>query len=341
MTAAKVGDVAISELLKGCTPGRVQTVGYMSIVPLLSDIQDERFAAPTGARVSTEGYGKLVVKNPEDVVMILPSGATYIVSQAAQNHAIAHAGVIKAKAVQQFHTAMCVQQTQGGYIAEGQHELSLLPVALREKAHKGRRDNQFNRLWPEIAKFNAGAGLAGAGGHLEKFFEKFTAELDQFVAEFEPLPKQVGAIVLINGKVVGVERCPSEKYFRAVWRPLIRECYGSMALLEAKKGAAAVPKTRVAVRAATDLADLEAALAEAELAERQKVAGLVNSIAELRLARTVDESKEFLVEGLGGERESFVGQSIRDGSQVVYASLVASEKWVQKEDWLFAAPFAM
>lgn len=339
--ATETGSVTVGDLLKGCTPGRVQTVGYMTVVPLLSDIEYDRFASPADARVSTHGYGKLHVANTSGKPLLLPHGATYIVAQAAQNHAIPHLGVVKAKAVADFHTAMCVQESQGGYIAEGAHELSILPVTLREKGHAARKEQSYNRLWPAIAAFNAQAGLKEAGGHLEKFFEKFANELEQFVAEFEPVPNQVGVIVLVNGKVAGVERCPSHSYFRAVWRPLIRECYGSMAVVEAKRGAAAVPKTRVPVRQARSLDDLEAALGEAEAAERAKVAALVNTLAGLSLSRTTDERGDLTVDGLGGGADPFVGQSLRDGAQVVYASVVAAEKWAQKDEWLFAAPFAM
>jgi hypothetical protein len=344
-TTAKAGAtgerVSLGELLRGCTPGVVQTVGYMTVVPLLSEIECDKFASPNEARVSTQGYGKLFVKNAGQKPILLPHGATYIVNEKAQNHAIPHLGIVKGKSATNFDTAMCVQQSQAGYITEGAHELSILPVALREKGHAGRKEQSYNRLWPAIAAFNTRAGLSGVGGHLEKFYEKFTKELDQFVAEFEPVDKQVGVIVLIGGKVAGVERCPSQAYFRSVWRPLVRECYGSMAVLESKKGPAVVPKTRVALRKARSLDDLVAALGEAQDAERQKVAALVNNLATLDVSRTVDERGDLTVDGLGGGSDSFVGQSVRDGAHVVYASLVAAEQWAQKEEWLFAAPFAM
>lgn len=339
--ATTVERVKVGELLRGCTPGVVQTVGYMTVVPLTSDVQYDKFTSPDDARISTQGYGNLYIKNLGQKPLLMPSGATYIVSEKAQNHAIPHLGIVAAKTLKSFPTAMCVQESQGGYITEGAHTLTILPVALRERGHAARKEQSYGRLWPAIAAFNAQAGLTTTRGHLEKFYEKFASELDQFVAEFEPIENQVGAIVLINGKVAGVERCPSAAYFRSVWRALVRECYGSMAVVEAKKGAPAVPKTRVPLRKVKSLADLSAALGEAEDGERKKVAALVNNIAGLELARTIDERGELTVDGLGGGADPFVGQSVRDGSQVVYASIVAAEKWAQKEDWLFAAPFAM
>jgi hypothetical protein len=338
------GTVKVRDLLRGCEPGRLQSVGNMQVIPLLSDLADDRFVSPAqGARVSTASYGTLVFNNPQDKPMLVPSGATYIVAEEAQNHALPHAGYVAAHGVKQFPTAMCVQQTQGGYIREGEHRLMLLPFPLREKAHRVRREVDFRRLWPAISEFNRQAGLAdaGSGGHLEYFFERFKDDLDTFVAQFEPVPRQVGAIVLIAAKVVGIERTPSPAYFRSVWRVLVRECYGSLAVLEARRGAApAVPRTRVPLRRATSLADLRAALAEVEAEEYRRIAALVEGVLEVELRRQPDEAGDGLAIDALGEA-AFVGQLVRDGERVVYASLVATEQWRKDEEWLQAEPFRM
>jgi hypothetical protein len=325
--------VTVGELVRGCDPGRAQSVGPMQVVPLVSELNDDRFAPPTEARIGTAGYGNLVVANPADRALLVPAGAAYMVAQKAQNHALPSAGSVKGRETRTFDTAVCVQQTQGGYITEDAHELMLLPAALRRAAHPQRLEKTFQRLWPAIGEFNAAAGLENTGGHLEKFFEKFRAELDHFVAEFEPVPKQVGAVVLVNGSVAGVERSPSADYFRAVWKPLIRECYGSMALVEARKGAAAVPRTRVPLRPAASLDDLERALAESEAEERRLVGLILDAVLEAELSVTTDEAGETLIEGLGGGDQPFVGQCVRAGDRVLYCSLVASEKWARC-DWM-------
>lgn len=327
MTTVKIG-----ELVRGCAPGRLQSVGAMQVVPLVSAYHDDRFAPPTEARVGTAGYGNLVVANPADRALLVPAGAAYMVAQKAQNHALPSAGCVPERATRTFDTAVCVQQTQGGFIAEGRHELMLLPAALRRAAHAARLEKSFQRLWPAIGEFSAAAGLEDAGGHLEKFFETFRAELDHFVAEFEPVPSQVGAVVLVNGAVAGVERTPSADYFRAVWRPLIRECYGSLALVEARKGAPAVPRTRVPLRAAASLDDLERALGEAEAEERRRVGVLLDGVRAAELSVATDEPGETVIEGLGGDGQPFVGQCVRAGGQVLYCSLVASEKWARPEE---------
>ena len=308
MTTLKIG-----ELVRGCEPGRMQSVGAMQVVPLVSEFHDDRFAPPTEARIGTAGYGNLVVANPADRVLLVPAGAAYMVAQKAQNHALPSAGCVPKQATRTFDTAVCVQQTQGGYIAEGAHELMLLPAALRRAAHAARLDQSFQRLWPAIGEFSAAAGLENIGGHLEKFFERFRAELDQFVAEFEPVPQQVGAVVLVNGTVAGVERTPSADYFRAVWRPLIRECYGSMALVEARKGTPAVPRTRVPLRQAASLGDLADALGEAETEERRRVGVLLDGVRAAKLSVTTDEAGETAIEGLGGDGQPFVGQCVPGG----------------------------
>lgn len=347
MTAATATSVKIGDLLRGLTPGRQQVVGNMAVVPLLAEAayQDARFVPPGGAGVSTKGYGKLGIRNHTDKVMLVPAGTTYIVDEKAQNHALPGVGCIKAKASREFNQAMCVQQGQGGYITEKEHEMMLLPQPLREKAHRVRRESEFGRLWPAIAEFNRTAGLPEYGdrGHLEHFYQKYNKELEQFVAEFEPVPGQVGAVVLVNGRVAGVERTPSEAYFREIWRPLIRDCYGALSLIEARKTPTPVPPpTRVPLRTATSLADLVLAVEESDASERTKVADLVNAILSVDLPCQSDEATpEATIDGLGSDTTSFVGQSVRSGPSVVYASLVAAEKWATRQQWLTAPAFRM
>ncbi len=332
--------IGVRDLLRGCTAGRLQSAGNMQMLPLLSELQDERFVAPDVALVSTAGYGNLVFRNPQPQALLVPCGATYIVTQHAQNHALPHAGYVKGHEAKQYTTAVCVQQGQGGYIPEGRHELMLLPFPLREKAHGVRREVGFSRLWQAIADFNREAGLDPQqhAGHLEFFFDRYRTELDTFVAQFEPVPGQVGCVVLVGGKVAGLERTPSEAYFRSVFKALVRECYGSLALLEARRETA-VPATRRPLRPVSSRADLLAALAEVEAEERQRVAGLVDALLEVELSRHTEEEGEVTVDALG--EQPFVGQMVRDGERIVYASLVATRRWRQERDWLMARPFSM
>ena len=86
--------ITISEILKGTTAGRMQSVGYMQVIPLISQIEDDRFVSPLEAEVSTRGYGSMVFNNPLNKVLIVPLHAGYVVKQAAQDHAMSQAGVI-------------------------------------------------------------------------------------------------------------------------------------------------------------------------------------------------------------------------------------------------------
>ncbi len=337
----------VRELLKGCRAGRIQSCGLMQIVPLLSEFHDERFAPPDKAHVSTSTYGTLVIDNKESKPTIMPAGATYLVDQSAQNHALPHCGCIKAREIKRYNTAMCVQQSQGGTISAGQHPLRILPATLREQAHRVRTATEFGRLWPAIADFNKNSGLPGNAqrGHLEHFFDAFKEQLEGFVAQFEPVPEQVGAIIIINGKVAGIERTPSTNYFNSIWRPLIRDCYGSMAVVAEKNAPKnappAPPKTRVPLRRARTLDDLARALDECEDEEKRRATQLVESILNMQLTSKTDRKNEAEMEINAVEAGNFVGQVVQDGDRIVYASLVGTVKGASDADWLLAENFKM
>jgi len=341
--AKEKSKMKLAEILKGCTPGKIQSVGVMQVIPLISDISDDSFVSPNqSAKVSTSGYGTLVFKNEKKETMIVPPQAGYVVKQSAQDHALPHVGIVKGKQTGSFTNAMCIQQNQGGYVASGEHNMMILPFPLREKAYKVRNTRGYDRLWGDISALNKRAGVKSSSGaaHLEYFLNSFKEQLDRFVAEFEPVDKQVGAIILINGRVVGVERTPSYVYWTSIWSALIRECYGSLAIIEANDYNNKVPPTRVPLRKATSVSDLKAALKEASDEEYARVKKIVNDIADIDMGQKVDNTVgDVDVEELSSKR--FVGQIVRKGDTVVYASLVATKEWRDNEEWNEAESFEM
>jgi len=336
--------IAISNIIRGCRPGRIQSVGYMQVIPLISDMTDDRFVSPEqGSEISTSDYGSMVFKNKTQNIMIVPSEATYVhKGQKAQDHAMTHAGLVKKKAQKTFRTAACVQQSQGGYLnIKDSGHMSILPFPLREEAAKVRQKSEYSKLWPAITKLNQEMGLRSYG-HLEYFYDHFRKELDHFVAEFELVSNQIGAIVLINGKIVGIERTPNYEYWKSIWPALIRECYGSLAIIESKKGPPKVPDTRVEMSEVNSLQDLLDAVEDVEQREYEKVKSVVQSVCETEIAKTKisgEDEDGFQVDSLKSDR--FVGQAVREDEKILYASIVCTQKFRKNEDWYSAEQFSM
>jgi hypothetical protein len=329
----------IGEILHGLTPGRMQSVGLMQVIPLLIDpaLEDERFVPPDHALVGTVGYGQMEFDNQSARTLLVPSHATYIVNARVQDHALPSGGFVKGNARKTFNRAMCVQQSQPGLIQIGEHQLAILPLGLRETALRGRNDDAYNRLWDAIAAFNKSGGVT-AHGNLIHFLDHYQQELERFVAEFECLPEQCGAAVLIDGEVVGIERAPSRGYWRAVWEPLIRTCYGAHAIIVGRRkgDAPPPPDTRVALdttgaQTLDDLADAVAkAAAEEERIARETLRNLLGERFELEEDDTAPEAGVRLETVSNGQ---FVGQIVREAERVLYASLVTSTEWMKERAW--------
>ncbi len=333
--------ITFTEILEDVETGRMQSVGLMQVIPLLSTFNDEKYNAPDKAKVSTSGYGKLVFNNETDSVIIVPCNASYILKQAAQDHAMAQAGVIPGKKNRTFDNAMCIQQTQGGQIKPGNYKLMILPFSLREKALELRDIKEYNKLWQYIDRFNKQFGI-NAGGELNHFFEQFAKELDMFVAEFECVPGQVGAVILINGEIAGIERTPSVSYWKSVWTALIRECYGSLAIEAAKNGKdkTGAFKTRVPLGQAVTLEELRAALADAGKKEKEIAAGKIREI----FADSLEMTGEEVTNGIkvqSYENKDFIGQLIKDGGKIVYNSFIAKEYRMKNRTWKRETSFSV
>lgn len=333
--------ITIQDALRGCTVGPMQTSGIMQVIPLLSDLECEAFSPPSEVLLSTTHYGKMSFRNPTDRTILIPANATYLTAKAAQDHAMAVAGFVPGRKTKVYGNAMCVQQTQGGYIPEGQYRLSILPMSLREEAVARRGEASYGKLWESITRLKQEARVTtgSRGGHLIDFFAAFDRQLDQFVAEFERIPGMVGAILLIGGRVVGVERAPSRAYWDDIWEPLVRTCYGAEAIRQVQMGQGVTPRV-AQVRAARDLDDLALALAEARDADDESVRATVREMVQDSFGVATEERQgDFTLAAIANSQ--FVGQVVREGPRVHYLSVVSRRSFERHAPWHRAERFAI
>jgi hypothetical protein len=350
-------ELTISEILRGLVPGRLQSVGLMQVIPLTCtdpDLFDQDLVSPmhnydaqsSNVRVTsgTTGYGAMQFKNPTDKVLLVPCHVGYVTKHASQDHAMATSGLVAAKKEKIFENAMCIQQRQGGLIPLEQHKMLILPYSLRECALAKRSSNEFSRLWEDIDDFNKTLGIATRGGHLEYFMDAFKEELDQFVAEFEIVPGQTGAIILVNGSVVGVERAPSPKFWSEVWDALIRECYGSLAIEVSRKTGNRLPppstRTAIDLQQINTLDDLEKELQRADCDAEARVKTIVRDLLEDPF-KTKNEGDLNRYNLMTLENGQFNGQVVRESQRVVYASLFTTKSWAKNAPWMKASKFAV
>ena len=328
--------LTIREILRGCTTGRMQSVGIMQVIPLVSDIEDTRIVPPEEAVVSTVGYGTFLFENPTGRLMLVPSHAGYMSKEAVQDHAMGSAAFVRPEKQRRYDRAMCIQETQAGLMGAKRRKMVILPLSLRRPALVMRDKGRYSRLWDDIRSFNSEGGL-DTPGNLVQFLNHYRSELEQFVAEFELVPGQIGAIVLVAGEVVGVERAPSQAYWASVWEPLIRTCYGAYAINVGRK-IGFVPETRNPLRSADSLDGLADALREAEAADEKSARTKVRSLLEdpFHVDR-VETQHGYDLDTI--RNDQFIGQVARDGLHVVYASLVIGEQWMTGKDWRAASTF--
>jgi hypothetical protein len=336
--------IAIQDALRGCETGRMQTVGIMQVIPLVSDLETDAFARPSEIRIATGrggSYGTMNFRNSADKPALVPVHATYLTKQMAQDHAMATGGFVPARKEKAYKNAQCVEQSQGGYIPEGSHPLTILPLSLRETSLSMRGVASYSKLWESISRLKKEAKVTGgrSGGHLADFFAAFDKQLAEFVAEFELVTGQVGAIVLIGGEVVGVERAPSRAYWEDLWEPLIRTCYGSEAVRRTRMGKAVTPRTNQ-VRAVRDLDDLVAALSEARANDEGSVRDIVRTMVQDPFKATPEEKLGvFDLETV--ENDQFTGQIVREGPRVHYVSVTARASFAKHEGWHKAKAFTV
>lgn len=213
----------------------IQSADEMTIIPIIGNDRTNKIAKPENLKFErTTGYGSMRFQNTDDKFSaIIPSNLSVITDQRAQDHAMSEPNIVSLKKSKTFNNACCVQSSQGGYISGGDHCYNILPLELRLALLNPsiRAKNDYSKLWNNIERFNSGIPkVTGCGGHLEYFFRPYEKELNDFVAEFEPVKNQIGAIILFADNIAGIEILPTVCHWNYYWIWLIRGCYASQLL---------------------------------------------------------------------------------------------------------------
>lgn len=263
-----------------------------------------------------QNYDTLVMATRSPHVTIIPQGLVYITKERAQDRAIPSAHLVQ---TQKACPAFCVQSSQCGLMQRDKtehREFRLLPAGVRQLALAKRNAGSISTLWDDLATFNQQLNVPG--NFLVSFFQRYQQQLSEFVAEFEVVPSQRGAIILINGEVVGVEVMPNSAAFAAIWEPLIRDCYGAEALLQAKDSRVPAP---VLMEDVETLDDLLAAVED--LAQRERVwaeSVVETAFSQNQQLREEEREGEFQLQTI--ETAEFDGQLVQRGRDTLYLSLL-------------------
>jgi len=310
------------DLLRGYEAGMPQAVGNMVHIPLIPQTQSfEEVGSADDLRLEGDpDYGTLVIGTDSPHVTIVPQGYTYVTKERAQDRTIPSAALIKGGG-QNVH-AFCVQSSQAGHMTPGEVEgrqIRLLPMSLRNAAYFKRQESEVGAIWGDIRKFNERLGVSG--DYLVTFFNDYQVQLEQFVAQFERVPGQRGALVMINDEVVGIEVLPNDRAMGSVWTNMIRDCYGSEALFRQAGSDTPEPGPMEDVETLEELLDA----VERQSAREQEWAEKVVSKTLEQDLTTSQEAKEgqFILQSV--ETKDFTGQMVTYEGHVIYLSILRRE----------------
>lgn len=326
------------DFLNDLTLGTVQKSGPMTVVPLLGkDATDTlaSFSEVSFERVAT--YGDMVFKNESEKPFILPAGYAIMTKQAAQDHAIVYSTVLPAKETTTVDIACCIQQTQCGYIdGKGVNHFNFLPIEIRKNSvvqHTEHSSLSFSRLWPLISDFQNKL-VKGDMGNLILFFNKYMDKLVSYNAEFECVPNQRGAMIFVDGELVGIEIAPTHDYWKTIWNPLIRDSYGSTVL----KRALANPVESYKKNAEDNMfKDCKTPTEMLDVMKSAEFGGRLNAMDKLEkfvannnfkeLAKNNEEIKPFSINGvehvIAKSETNAVIDVYTQGNKILYLSMLA------------------
>ena len=256
---------------------------------------------------------------------IVLQGHMIINNQPAQDRIVAYSHLVKSKSVQGV-PANCVQSTQGGHfnVSKLDHDsFMMLPPTLREVALRKADYNRssYSNLWSTLDKW-CGTNCNQQGLH--KFYTQFEDKLNLFVAQFEPVKNQLGAIVLINDEVVAIDIVPKYETWKHTWRAFIRDSYGAEAVRQIETNGEIVSTPMINMEKVNSMATLREQYDNAKTKFQDDLKDKVSAVSQLQMARSVQEKLTELTM-CKVDCSDYIGQAVYHGDHVVYMSLVTSK----------------
>jgi hypothetical protein len=339
-----------TELLKGCRPVKnsdgniiVQSILNMEIVCLTTDKEyslDDRFANPLEVlSASNRNYGEVTWTNGSNKETIIPTQMAIMTKQSAQNHGMVKGGYLSNNQTKTFSDAGCVQGADGGHFHNvTSDELRMVPVVIREMLFDKINDSSgYNRIYGAIRELG-NQTQSQTGEYLDKYYKKYDKKLEQFIAHFERPRDLIGIIVLIDGEIVAIDKFPSFTYAEQVWDLMIRDCYGSLAIvseLKDSKGKTSFTDTYSSLRGRrgeTTLEKLERALNMTKESLTKSVEEKLETLLSLTLEATPDSEANINLtasqpKSYKLEHEGYVGQVISETDYHHLVSIVKRERF--------------
>ena len=321
----------IQQLLRGYVvdKGNIQSVGNMTVIPIISDVEFTNVADINEVTLKHDlQYNVLEFQNTAGSVGIALQGWCLIDrKQAAQDRTIPYAHLVKA-ANSKMIPANCVQAHQGGHFDASrvkQDSFMILPPSLRSIAFKkaSYQSADVGALWDDLGKWIKGIDCRSEG--LQYFYSQFENKLEQFVAQFEPVEKQLGAIVLLNGELVAIDLLPKYDSWKKCWRALIRDSYGAEAVRMATNDGAIDISPKIDISSIDTIDDLLNVYETSKSEFYNTVQSIVGSIIQLNVGfSTLERINELTMLKL--DNEQFSGQGVLHGdNHFIYLSLMSTK----------------
>jgi hypothetical protein len=177
-------------------------------------------------------------------------------------------------------------------------------------------------LWDALSKWSNKIDCRNDG--LFMFYSKFEDKLSQFVAQFEPVEKQIGAIVFINNELIAIDIMPKYDTWKKLWRTLIRDSYGAEAIRLADNGSSVEICPSINAASVSSLDDLVTAYSAMKNDFYSNLESAINSSISAEVTSSkLDNINELTMLKL--ENSDFTGQGVAHGNNhYIYLSLVSS-----------------
>lgn len=322
-------NIEMKKLLKGYKLGEVQTAGIMSIIPILTKTEYTPIGDFNAIYLKNDkSYGCMEIGNDSEYISIVPHGMAFISKESAQDRTIPETHLIK---LSKDCDSNCIQDSQCGHFKDTfrETEKRFIPASLMLKAWNP-TNNTYSFLWDAIRDYNRSTQKTSRA-YMVDFYQKFDKDIQEFIAQFEAVDNQVGAVVFINDRLHGIELVPNYKMWQQIWRPLIRDCYGSDSIYISKNQDINTFRPSMDIQSVESLDDLQEQLnkayADIETHYKDKLKELIDMPTQFTKKQDLEDHFVYHT-----SNDLYTGDLVTHGSHTIYMSMITGNGYKSKRN---------
>jgi len=233
-------DVLVGEYLKGLEFGKLQKLNSMAVFPVFANRESkinyitlneaiERDLLEISELDAAGAVPELLVNNNSDIPVLILDGEELL---GAKQNRVVNTSILLRENSKTVIPVSCVEQGRWSYNSDkfvdsdriaSYNVRNIKSASVKESVEtSGRFKSNQGAVWDEVHKLQNNMKVESPTSAMADVYDAKNEDLENYLEAFEHVEGQNGLLVLVNGKIIGLDVVSSSSAYKKVHKKLIK-----------------------------------------------------------------------------------------------------------------------